>query len=130
MSARTGLIAVVALFGMTAGASALPISGAFSVTGVVSPISAGVTINNASGLSFQANGNVVTTFVPGSSGTTIGNLASCFAACGTINNIASFSPFTAVAPLFTLNNGLSFDLTGLPASFVPPLPATLWPVWS
>lgn len=113
MSMRTGLLAAAVFVGMTASAFAIPISGAFSITGVDSPINSGVTINMASGLSFAANNNVVTTFVPGTSGTVIGNLASCFTACGTINNIASFSPFTAVAPLFTLNNGLSFDLTGL-----------------
>lgn len=113
MSVRTGLLAAIAFVGMTVSAYALPITGAFSVTGVNSPINAGVTINMASGLSFAANNNVVTSFVPGNSGTAIGGLASCFSACGTINNIASFSPFTAVAPLFTLNNGLSFDLTSL-----------------
>ena len=115
MSARTGLLAIAAFIGMTASAFALPITGAFSITGVTSPINAGVTINMASGLSFAANNNVVTTFVPGNSGTVMGNLASCFTACGTINNITSFASVatTPIAPLFTLNNGLSFDLTGL-----------------
>ena len=112
MKLRAGLAIAAAFVGLSASAYALPITGSFQFQAAATPVNAGVTIYMASGLNFGS----VSNFSASPAGSAIGALGSCAANCGTINSIANLNNFSKVVPLFTLNNGLSFDLTSLSTS--------------
>jgi len=117
---RSTLLAAAALIGMTAAASAAPITGQVSINGYAQSVGS-VGMGSATGISFA---NASGSFVSGTSGslTSFGAGSGTFAGmsctngttgCGTIRNIDNFATAGAIASFLTLTSGVSFDLSSI-----------------
>lgn len=120
MTFRSTLLTAAAVIGMTAAASAAPITGQLSINGYAQAVGStgmgaatGISFANASGSSVSGTSGSLTSYGAGS-GTFAGMACnSGTTGCGTLQNIANFASAGAIASFLTLNSGVSFDLSSI-----------------